>query len=60
MTYIPVHISHRGNSDWEAHIPMYDDFVYATSKAKVEEAAYEYLERAWGLRAFHIIWQETP
>lgn len=60
MTYIPVNISHRGNSDWEAHIPMFDGFVYATSKAKVEEAAYEYLERAWGLRAFHIVWQETP
>lgn len=26
MTYIPVHISHRGNSDWEAHIPFYDGF----------------------------------
>lgn len=60
MTYIPVHISYRGNSDWEAYIPFYDQFVYETSKPKVEAAAYNTIERAYGLREFHITWVETP
>lgn len=60
MTYIPVQVSHRGNSDWEAYLPTYDDFVYASSKPKVEEAAYQFLERAYGLREFHVTWLETP
>lgn len=60
MSYIPVHVSHRGNSDWEAYLPTYDDFVYATSKPKLEHAAYRYVEEAEGLKDFHLIWEETP
>ncbi len=58
MTYIPVRISHRGNSDWQAYVPLYDAFVNATSKPKLEYAVFAAIEQAQGLRDFHITWLE--
>lgn len=58
MTYIPVRISHHGNSDWRAYVSLYDMFVNATSKPKLEYAVYATIEEAQGLRDFHIIWKE--
>lgn len=56
--YIPVDLWHVKTGEWLAHIPMYDLEVTATSKPKVEYAAYNYIEQAIGLKAFHIIWRE--
>lgn len=58
MTYIPVHISHVRQGEWEAYIPFYDEFVSASSKPKLEYAVFAAIEQAQGLRDFRIIWKE--
>lgn len=57
-TYIPVDLWQVRRGEWLAHIPLYDLEVTASSKALVEQAAYAHIERAIGLKSFHVIWKE--
>lgn len=58
MIYVHTDLWHVKTGEWLAHIPMYDLEVTASSKPKVEYAAYAHIEQAIGLKSFSIIWRE--
>lgn len=41
-----------------AYIPFLQEFVYATSKAKLEHECYRVAEETQGLRSFVLTWRE--
>lgn len=57
--YVHADVTHIGNSNWRAYIPLLDDFVHETSRPKLEYEAYRQIEEALGLKSFVITWREV-
>ena len=58
-TYIHVDVTHIGNSNWRAYVPLLDDFIHETSRPRLEYEVYRFVEKSQGLHSFTIIWREA-